>query len=182
MRWLLLLCACSCSSNQSIGSIGSHSVEVAKVAGAVHAATKTDPISSIDVVLTDDPGFPCENVGRVLPTAARSLDLRFFSIDGGSFVAPAATGTYRVVDPTGTLLPDGQYGYAIYVESDPLCHIFAGNEIGGHEGTLTLTQLSTAPGAAVAGSFDVTLASTDRLAGTFATHLCAQAADGGACR
>ncbi len=186
MRSLLILfffCA-ACSANPTIGSIGDHRVEVARVAGALHPANAADPVSSIDLILTDDPGFPCENVGRVLPTAARSLALRFFSLDGGTFVAPSSAGTYRVVPATGVSggLPDGQYGYAIYVESDPLCRVFAGNEIGGHDGTLTLTQLSSTPGAPVAGSFDVTLLSTDRLAGSFATHLCAQATGDGACR
>ena len=179
---LLLWCACSCAcSGTSIGSIGDHRVEVATVAGALHAATELDPIAAVDLILTDDPAFPCENVAHVRPAAARSLALRLFSLDGGVAVAPTAAGTYVLAHPVGDPLPDGQYGFALYVESDPLCRIFAGNAIEAHDGTVTLTQVSPVPGGAVAGRFDLTLLSTDHLAGSFATRLCGQA-DGGPCR
>ena len=179
MRWLLLLFACAACSSKGIGSIGDHRVEIAKVAAALHAGSAADPMTSIDVIATDDGNFPCENVGHVRPAAARSLALRFFSLDGGVYVPPPP-GTYRVIERPGSL-PDGQYGYALYVETTPICDIFDGNSIGAHEGTLTLTEASFTPGASVAGKFDVTLLSTDHLAGSFAARLC-ETIDGGACR
>lgn len=177
-RAIALLALAAACAQKGIGSVGEHTLEPARTVAASHAATGTDRIASLDVTLTDDPNFPCENLGRSLPAAARSLALRVFSIDGGTFVAPSAPGAYRVVEPTGTVLADGQYGYAIYVESDPLCRVFGTNEFGSHDGTITVTQLSPS----VAGRFDLTLSTGDRFAGGFAAPLCAQAADGGPCR
>jgi hypothetical protein len=164
-------CGGGSASNSVSGNIQGSPFPVSDtISGNVTFSTLTTTTNMGAIIMTSSPGNLCSNQteSRQIKNSRRLAISVADRSGSGTIAAPAAAGTYAVVDAkVNTTLP--KFAWVTYVETDATCHSIALKQLGGASGTVTLTTVNSG---SYAGSFEITFDNGDKITGSFSASNC----------
>lgn len=166
-----------------IAMVGCGSDSPGNVSGTIHGASVgvSDAISAAvaitgqagtqhlaAVIMTSTPNACGDAAANIEHPNMKFVDLSMFDVNGTTFNAPTAPGTYSIYQGTGT--PPAKAATFNVGVIDATCMTVDAMSAKATTGTVTLTGVS---GNAFSGSFDVALDSGDHVTGSFSPGECA---------
>jgi len=168
----LALVACGGSGSSNGGSVSGtvhgSSISIADSVSAAVTATISGTVVHGAYILLASTANTCADVGsdQAHPNE-KGLGIILFDVNGTTYTAPTAPGTYSVYQGTGTP-PPKVATLNVYV-LDATCKDITASEAKGMTGTVTLTTVS---GNLYSGNYDVALDSGDHITGSFDPEEC----------